>query len=72
MIYLSADYILNAINQLSPVHPFLGNTFLTCKKEKLLIDQTMPFLMDRKGVGLPTIFRRSQRVLCRVTKREFL
>ena len=48
MIYLSADYILNAINQLSPVHPFLGITFLTCKKEKLLIDETMPFLMDRK------------------------
>ncbi len=48
MIYLSADYIINAIKQLSPVHPFLGITFLTCKRNNLPIETTTDFAMDNK------------------------
>ena len=35
MIYLSAEYILSAIQQLEAVHTFIGITFLTCKKHEL-------------------------------------
>lgn len=48
MIYLSADYILSAITQLSSVHSFLGITFLTCKKEQLPIGTATTFPMDGK------------------------
>lgn len=48
MIYLSADYILSAIAQLSSVHSFLGITFLTCKKEQLPVGTTATFPMDGK------------------------
>lgn len=48
MIYLSADYILNAIDQLAPVHSFLGITFMTCKKEGLPVGTPTAFLMDKK------------------------
>ena len=48
MIYISAEYILGAIRQLSPVHPFLGITFLTCKKEELPIGTPVEFQLDRK------------------------
>lgn len=44
MIFLSADYILNAISQLSPVHTFLGITFLACKKGNLPIGTPTTFL----------------------------
>lgn len=47
MIYLSAEYVLAAIDQLSSVHPFLGITFLTCKKEQLPIETPIEFLMDK-------------------------
>lgn len=46
MIYLSAEYILSAIKQLAPVHPFLGITFLTCKKENLPVGKPIEFPMD--------------------------
>ena len=46
MLYLSADYVLSAINQLSSVHPFLGITFLTCKKENLPVGDEIEFIMD--------------------------
>ena len=46
MIYLSVEYILNAIQQLKAVHPFLGITFLTCKKNRLPIGTPEKFPMD--------------------------
>ena len=46
MIYLSVEYILNAIQQLKSVHPFLGITFLTCKKNGLPIGTPEQFPMD--------------------------
>lgn len=48
MIFLSVEYILSAIRQLASVHPFLGITFLTCKKERLPVGTTINFPMDRK------------------------
>lgn len=48
MIFLSADYILNAINQLSSVHTFLGITFLACKKGNLPVGTPITFLIDTK------------------------
>ncbi len=48
MIYLSAEYILSAIKQLSPVHPFLGITFLACKKDSLPVGIPVEFQMDNK------------------------
>ena len=48
MIYLSTEYILSAIKQLSAVHTFLGITFLTCKREKLPIGKPIDFPMDSK------------------------
>lgn len=46
MIYLSAEYILSAIQQLASVHPFVGITFLTCKKNQLPVGTPTTFLMD--------------------------
>lgn len=46
MIYLSTEYILSAVKQLSSVHAFLGITFLTCKKEELPIGTPTDFPMD--------------------------
>lgn len=51
MIYLSAEYILSAIKQLSPVHPFLGITFLACKKDSLPVGIPVEFQMDNKTRG---------------------
>lgn len=46
MLYLSAEYVLSAIHQLKSVHPFIGITFLTCKKYELPIGKPVTFLMD--------------------------
>lgn len=46
MIYLSAEYILSAIDQLACVHSFLGITFLTCKKNLLPVGTPAVFFMD--------------------------
>lgn len=46
MIYLSAEYIISAIQQLRQVHPFLGITFLTCKRERLPVNKPVAFPMD--------------------------
>lgn len=46
MIYLSAEYILSAIQQLASVHTFVGITFLTCKKNQLPVGSPTAFLMD--------------------------
>lgn len=46
MIYLSAEYILSAIQQLASVHTFVGITFLTCKKNQLPIGIPTTFPMD--------------------------
>lgn len=48
MIYLSAEYVISAIEQLAPVHAFLGITFLACKKEQLPVDDPINFPMDSK------------------------
>lgn len=48
MIYISTEYIISAINQLSPVHPFLGITFLTCKKESLPIVTPIDLQLNSK------------------------
>ena len=48
MIYLSAEYILSAIQQLEAVHTFIGITFLTCKKHELPVGIPTEFLMDSK------------------------
>ena len=48
MIYLSVDYILSAINQLAAVHPFMGITFLTCKKAGLPVGKITNFTMDNE------------------------
>lgn len=46
MIYLSAEYILSAIQQLASVHTFVGITFLTCKKNQLPVGTPTTFSMD--------------------------
>lgn len=46
MIYLSAEYILSAIQQLASVHTFIGITFLTCKKNQLPVGTPTAFMMD--------------------------
>lgn len=46
MMYLSAEYILSAIQQLASVHTFIGITFLACKKNQLPICTPTTFLMD--------------------------
>lgn len=43
MIYLSAEYILSAIQQLEAVHTFIGITFLTCKKHELPVAYQLNF-----------------------------
>lgn len=48
MIYLSAEYILSAIQQLESVHTFIGITFLTCKKNELPIGSPITFFMDKQ------------------------
>ena len=45
-MYLSVEYILSAIEQLKPVHPFVGITFLTCKKHGLPVGTPVPFQMN--------------------------
>lgn len=46
MIYLSAEYILHAIQLLAPVHSFMGITYLTCKKMELPVGSSITFSMD--------------------------
>ena len=46
MIYLSAEYILSAIQQLEAVHTFIGITFLTYKKHELPVGIPTEFMMD--------------------------
>jgi len=46
MIYLSAEYILHAIQLLAPVHSFMGITYLTCKKIGLPVGSSINFSMD--------------------------
>ncbi len=48
MIYLSAEYIISAIEQLAPVHAFLGITFLTCKKNSLPVGEETLYAMDQE------------------------
>lgn len=48
MIFISTEYILSAIKQLSTVHPFLGITFLTCKRDALPIGTPVEFQLDSK------------------------
>lgn len=47
MMYISADYILSAIQQISNLHSFVGITFLTCKKHCLPVGESTDFAMDK-------------------------
>ena len=47
MMYISADYILSAIRQISRLHSFIGITFLTCKKNQLPIGKSIEYPMDK-------------------------
>ena len=67
MIYLSADYILSAIGQLSSVHPFMGITFLTCKKANLPIGSIANFTMDKETKE----FMNSVHKICPTSKHYF-
>lgn len=47
MMYISADYILSAIHQISKLHSFVGITFLTCKKKCLPVGKSVEYPMDK-------------------------
>ena len=49
MIYLSAEYIISAIEQLAPVHAFLGITFLACKKNLLPVSDIVLYDMNAEN-----------------------
>lgn len=49
MIYLSAEYIISAIEQLAPVHSFLGITFLACKKNGLPVGNVARYDMNAEN-----------------------
>ena len=49
MIYLSVEYIISAIEQLAPVHSFLGITFLACKKNELPVGNTVRYDMNAEN-----------------------
>lgn len=46
-MYLSLDYILTAIERLNYVHPFIGITFLSCKRSELPVGNTIEYPMDQ-------------------------
>ena len=46
-MYISADYILSAIRQISKLHSFVGITFLTCKRHRLPVGESTNFSMDK-------------------------
>lgn len=46
MIYISADYILSAIRQISKLHSFIGITFLSCKKNMLPVGRKIEYPMN--------------------------
>ncbi|MCI9140026.1 ATP-binding protein [bacterium 1XD42-8] len=48
-MYLSLNYILAAIKKLNNVHPFIGITFLSCKRNHLPVGKTMEYPMDQKN-----------------------
>jgi hypothetical protein len=45
-MYLRPDIVGRAIDELAHLHPFFGITFLVCKKEKLPIGSSQPFLIN--------------------------
>lgn len=67
MIYISIDYIISAIKQLSTIHPFLGITFLTCKKNNLVVGKQIPFPMDT----LTKAFMQDIHAICPTSKYYF-
>ena len=46
-MYISADYILSAIYQISELHSFVGITFLACKKNNLPVGEAIEYPMDK-------------------------
>ncbi len=47
MMYISADYVLSAIYQISKLHSFVGITFFACKKNNLPIGEAIEYPMDK-------------------------
>lgn len=47
MMYISADYVLSAIQQISKLHSFVGITFLACKKQGLPVGECIEYSMDK-------------------------
>jgi hypothetical protein len=45
-MYLSKAYVLTAISRMTEIHPFYGITFLSCKKNKLPVGESVPYQMD--------------------------
>jgi hypothetical protein len=45
-MFLSLDYVITAINNLSTIHPFYGITFLSCKKNNLPVGNEIEYSMD--------------------------
>lgn len=45
-MYISTQLILESIQGLSEVHPFIGLTFLTCKQHNLPVGTTVSFRLD--------------------------
>ena len=46
-MYISADYVLSAIKQISKLHAFVGITFLTCKQHQLSVGSRMKCSIDK-------------------------
>lgn len=48
-MYLSLDYILAAAKKLNNIHPFIGITFLSCKRNQLPVGETIEYPMDQSN-----------------------
>ena len=48
-MYLSLNYILAAIKKLNIVHPFIGITFLSCKRNQLPVGKAIEYPMDQNN-----------------------
>lgn len=57
-MYFSTKQILKSIEALKNVHPFFGITFLTCKKNKLTVNQPKVFAMDSKTKEFLKLYHR--------------
>ena len=47
MMYISSEFILSAIQQISDLHSFVGITFLSCKRNRLPVGESIEYSMDK-------------------------